>query len=97
VEAKKPWAIEVSYFTAVPKALYLHDLAVVPELQGQGIGQLLVQKVVAVGRAWPSDAVRLDAYDHAAGAGPFYAKCGFREVGKIRYRNVPLIYFELLF
>jgi hypothetical protein len=49
-----------------------------------------------VARAWPSDALRLDAYDHAAGAGPFYATCGFREVGRVTYRGVPLIYFELL-
>ena len=31
-----------------------------------------------------------------AGAGSFYAKCGFREVGRVRYRTVPLIYFEML-
>ena len=97
LEAKKPWAIDVSYFVAVPKAVYLHDLAVAPEAQGQGIGQLLVEGAVAVARVWPSNAIRLDAYDHAAGAGPFYAKCGFREVGKVTYRDVPLIYYELLF
>lgn len=96
VEARKPWAIDVSYFVAVPEAVYLHDLAVAPEGQGQGIGQLLVESAVAVARAWPSNAIRLDAYDHAAGAGTLYAKCGFREVGKVTYRGVPLIYFELL-
>ena len=44
---------------------------------------------------WPSDAIRLDAYDGGPGAGNFYRKCGFREVGRATYRDVPLIYFEL--
>jgi hypothetical protein len=35
-------------------------------------------------------------FDGEAGAGAFYAKCGFREVGRVVYRNVPLIYFEML-
>ena len=43
-----------------------------------------------------NDAIRLDAYDAAAGAGDFYAKNGFREVGRTKYRNAPLIYYELL-
>ena len=47
-------------------------------------------------KAWPADAIRLDAYDAPAGAGDFYAKCGFREVGRATYRGVPLVYFELL-
>ena len=93
---KKPWAIDLSYFTTVPRALYLHGMAVVPELQRQGIGRDLVREAVLVARAWPSQAIRLDAYDAAAGAGGFYAKCGFREVGPVTYRKVPLIYFELL-
>jgi hypothetical protein len=45
---------------------------------------------------WPADAIRLDAFDAEAGAGGFYSKCGFREVGRVSYRNVPLIYFEML-
>ena len=46
--------------------------------------------------AWPADAVRLDAYDSPAGAGPFHAKCGFSERGRVVYRNVPLTYHEWL-
>jgi len=38
--------------------------------------------------------VRLDAYDGPSGGGPFYAKCGFRELGRTVYRGVPLVYFE---
>ena len=94
--AKKPWAIDLAYFTPVPRALYLHEMAVAPELQRQGIGRDLVREAITVAKAWPSQAIRLDAYDAAAGAGGFYAKCGFHEVGRVTYRKVPLIYFELL-
>lgn len=92
----KPWAIDLAYFTVVPKALYLHDLAVAPEFQKQGVGRRLVEATIVAARAWPSNAIRLDAYDADAGAGPFYARCGFTEVGRVVYRNTPLIYFEQL-
>ena len=93
---KKPWAIAPSYFTAVHRALYLHDLAVAPESQRQGIGNRLITEAKVAARAWPSQAIRLDAYDHPAGAGAFYRHCGFQEVGRVSYRGVPLVYFEWL-
>jgi GNAT superfamily N-acetyltransferase len=65
-------------------------------MQRQGIGRLLLTEAVRVARAWPADAIRLDAFDAEAGAGAFYAKCGFREVGRVVYRKAPLIYFEAL-
>jgi ribosomal protein S18 acetylase RimI-like enzyme len=92
----KPWAIDTSYFTAVPKALYLTDMAVDPTVQRQGIGRRCVEEAAHIAREWPCDAIRLDAYDAAAGAGGFYAKCGYREVGRVVYRKNPLIYYELL-
>jgi len=93
---KKPWAIDLTYFTVVPRALYLHDMAVEPTWQGNSFGRLLVEEAKAQARAWPSQAIRLDAYDAVHGAGEFYAKCGFVEVGKGTYRKTPLVYFELL-
>ena len=93
---KKPWAIDLAYFSSVGRPLYLHEMAVAPHLQRRGIGRRLIKEGVAVARAWPSDAIRLDAYDGAAGAGSFYSKCGFLEVGRKTYRGVPLIYFELM-
>jgi GNAT superfamily N-acetyltransferase len=93
---KRPWAIDPAYFTAVHKPLYLTDMAVDPAMQRQGLGRRLVDEAAAVARAWPSEAIRLDAYDGTAGAGGFYAKCGFRQVGRVTYRKVPLVYFELL-
>jgi GNAT superfamily N-acetyltransferase len=93
---RKPWAIDLACFTVVPKALYLHAMAVAPALQRHGIGRELLYEAMAVARAWPSEAIRLDAYDAPAGAGGFYVKCGFRDVGRATYRTVPLVYYELL-
>lgn len=93
---KKPWAIHKSYFTECKRPLYLTDMAVAPALQRRGIGRLCLKEAQRVAREWPGDAIRLDAYDGAAGAGDFYSKCGFREVGRVTYRATPLIYFETL-
>ena len=93
---KKPWAIDVAYFTAVPKALYLVDMAVRPSAQGQGIGRTLLAEAAEVARVFPAQAIRLDAYDAEAGAGGFYEKCGYVPRGRNVYRGVPLLYFELL-
>ncbi len=93
---KKPWAIDPAYFTPVRRALYLIDMAVHPDLQGSGIGRRLLEAADAVAREFPAQSIRLDAYDSEAGAGAFYAKCGFREMGRVVYRKVPLVYFERL-
>jgi GNAT superfamily N-acetyltransferase len=93
---KKPWAIDTKYFVEVPRPLYLLDMAVAPASQGKGLGRQMLADAVAVAAAWPAQAIRLDAYDTAAGAGAFYAKCGFREVGRATYRGTPLIYYERL-
>jgi ribosomal protein S18 acetylase RimI-like enzyme len=91
---KKPWAIDISYFTPIDKALYLTGMAVHPNLQRKGIGRLLLKQAEEIARAWPADAIRLDAFDDPAGAGPFYAKCGYREVARVIYKKDLLIYFE---
>ena len=93
---KKPWAIDVSYFTPVKRPLYLTGMAVSVAHQGKGLGRLALEDACEVARSWPADAVRLDAYDAAAGAGDFYVKCGFRERGRVVYRGDPLVYYELL-
>jgi GNAT superfamily N-acetyltransferase len=93
---KKPWAIDVTYFTPVKRAIYLTGMAVHPRLQRKGIGRQLLEQAVARARAWPAEAIRLDAFNADAGAGGFYAKCGYREVARVVYKNDPLIYFELV-
>ena len=93
---RKPWAIDRSYFSDCKLPIYLTGMAVRPDLQSRGIGRMCVVEALRILREWPADALRLDAYDAHAGAGPFYFKCGFREVGRTSYRSVPLIYYELL-
>ena len=92
---RKPWAIDIRYFSASTSPLYLTGMAVAPDQQRQGIGRLCIEEARRIGRTWPADAIRLDAWDADAGAGEFYRKCGFREVGRVTYRNTPLIYFEM--
>lgn len=94
---KKPWAIDVSYFTPVRRPVYLTGMVVAVAQQGQGLGRSALEDARAAAEAWPADAIRLDAYDADAGAGRFYARCGFRECGHVVYRGDPLIYYELVF
>jgi GNAT superfamily N-acetyltransferase len=93
---KKPWAIDTSYFNSCRKPLYLTGMAILPAKQRRGIGRKLLQEAARIARVWPADAIRLDAFDADAGAGGFYARCGYTEVGRATYRNNPLIYYELL-
>ena len=93
---KKPWAIDVSYFTPVKKALYLTGMTVSVAHQGKRLGRLALEDAIAVARKWPADSIRLDAYDAAAGAGEFYANCGFEQRGRVRYKGDPLVYYEKL-
>jgi GNAT superfamily N-acetyltransferase len=93
---RKPLSIDRTYFTRVDRPLYLVDMAVRPSMQRSGVGRGLLDEAVRVAMEWQAQALRLDAYDAAAGAGGFYAKCGFREAGRAAYRQVPLIYYERL-
>jgi ribosomal protein S18 acetylase RimI-like enzyme len=92
---KKPWAIDTAYFVPASRPLYLTGMAVHPEFQRMGIGRRLLTEAESVARAWPGDTIRLDAFDAEAGAGAFYAKCGYREVARVTYKGDPLVYFEL--
>jgi GNAT superfamily N-acetyltransferase len=93
---KKPWSIDVSRFTPVARPVYLTGMAVSVPHQGQGLGRMALEDACATAEAWPADAVRLDAYDAPAGAGGFYARCGFGECGRVVYKGDPLVYYERL-
>lgn len=93
---KKPWAIDRAFFTPVKRPLYLFNMAVDVAQQRRGVGRLLLAEAVRVARAWPAQSICLDAYDTPAGAGEFYARCGYRERGRKVYRGVPLVYYEWL-
>lgn len=93
---KKPWAIDRQFFSGVKRPLYLTDMAVLPALRRKGIGRRCIAKAIEVTRVHAGDAIFLDAYDAEAGAGEFYAKCGFTEVAHVAFRGVPLVYYQLL-
>ena len=96
LSTRKPWAIDTRYFTPCKRPLYLTSMEVNPEHQRKGIGRQCLEEAWRLAKEWPADAIRLDAFDTAAGAGDFYRKCAFREVGRAVYRTAPLIYFEKL-
>jgi GNAT superfamily N-acetyltransferase len=96
LQTKKPWAIDRSYFTEVPRPLYLVSMAVLPSLQRRNLGRRLLEEAREVAEAYLAQSIRLDAYDAAAGAGGFYAKCGYSEVGRVSYKGTPLVYYELM-
>src|SRR5215475_14461981 len=39
LQTKKPWAIDVAYFTPAKKALYLVGMAIQTQYQGKGVGR----------------------------------------------------------
>ena len=93
---KKPWAIDLAYFTPAKKVVYLQSMAVLPMVQRKGVGRALLDHAVRHAQENGIEAIRLDAYDSPAGAGGFYAKCGFQARGGKVYRTVPLLYCEWL-
>jgi len=93
---KKPWAIDTDYFTKVSHPLYLVDMSVQPELQRTGIGRYMLGEAKSFVKTLSAQAIRLDAYNAPAGAGEFYRKCGYKEVGRVVYKGTPLIYFEMI-
>ena len=96
LSTKKPWAIDTSYFGKCKRPLYLTGMSVQPSEQRKGIGRLCLEQACLIAKKLPANAIRLDAYDADAGAGDFYRKCGFTQVGRATYRGNPLIYFEML-
>ncbi|MET0620784.1 MAG: hypothetical protein ABW056_10925, partial [Thermoanaerobaculia bacterium] len=58
LQKKKPWAIDVSYFTPVETPLDLVNLAVDPRAQGRALGRRMVSAAIAAAKAWPADAIR---------------------------------------
>jgi predicted N-acetyltransferase YhbS len=94
--AARPLAFDSTAFTPVNHALYVLGLAVAPQLRNQGLGRALMDAAKETATSSGVDALWLDAYDHPAGAGPFYAKCGFRHVGRTSHNAQPLFYYEWL-
>jgi len=96
LQPKKPSEYDRPWFTRASRPVFLYDMAVDPARQRRGHGRACIEGAIRVARAWPADAIRLDAYDHPAGAGPFYEKCGFREASRRVFFRAPLIYYEMM-
>lgn len=84
-----PLLLDTRAFTPVGVAIYLIGLAVDSRCRGQGIGRELVDACKGIACSWPAQALWLDAYEHPAGAGGFYEKCGFRKVGATVFKDEP--------
>jgi len=91
---KKPWMLEVDFFTPARRPVYLTTMAIAPGQQRRGLGRACLEAADGIARAWSADAIRLDSYDAPAGAGEFYRKCGFQEVRRLEYHGTRLIFFE---
>jgi len=96
MRASFPADIDTRAFTPVAEAFYVLGLAVAPHCRGAGIGRQLMEAAKEAARARGAQALWLDAYEHRAGAGDFYLKCGFRMVGRTNLRDLPLLWFEWL-
>ena len=96
---QEAWRPGRSYNAALPATwpgVDLTDMAVHPSLRRHGIGRSCIAKVIVAARALHANAIFLDAYAAEAGAGEFYAKCGFVKVARVAYRGVPLVYYQAL-
>ncbi len=65
--------------------MVVHRLAVEPGSQQQGIGWRLMEFAEAYARQNGFAAIRLDAYSHNLRSLRLYQKCGFQNVGTIRF------------
>jgi GNAT superfamily N-acetyltransferase len=81
-------------FTPAKVALYVIGLAVAPHARAQGVGRELMESAKSAARFWPAEALWLDTYEHEAGAGRFYEKCGFRRAGSGTLEGPPLGFYE---
>jgi GNAT superfamily N-acetyltransferase len=96
LEKRKPWSIDLAHFHASKKPAYLTAMAVDPARQRHGLGRWCMAEARRIAQEAGCDAIRLDAFDCAAGAGEFYRKCGLAEVARVQYKGVPHIDFEML-
>jgi len=76
------------------KAMYLGRLAVLPELQGSGIGSWCLARIEELAKQAGCVAIRLDAYERYTELLEFYEKRGYRRRGTISWRDMKCVCFE---
>ncbi len=64
---------------AEPDCLYLHDLALLPQARGRGLGRAVVGELARVAQAWGLARIALTAVGDSPA---FWAALGFVETGK---------------
>jgi GNAT superfamily N-acetyltransferase len=72
-------------FTPVASALYVIGMSVTPEYGRMGVGRALLDAAKDAAHSRRAAALWVDTYAGAAGAGPFYLRCGFRQAGTVYY------------
>jgi GNAT superfamily N-acetyltransferase len=83
-------------FSAVEPALYLNRLAVLPSMQGRGLGRACMAEVESLARDRGARAVRFDAVAAYTGLRAFYRRLGYAERGPFRLGELPVECFEKL-
>ena len=78
------------------RVLVIHRLAVHPNKQGQGIGQLLMDFAEAYAKEHRYEAIRLEAYSGNPSALRFYENRSYKRVGEIVFprRKLPFYCYE---
>lgn len=74
-------------WTAAKTPCYLSRFTVRPDLQGQGLGRALAERIVADWRARSADAIRLDVVAASAAALAFWERLGCRRCGGWTWTN----------
>ena len=73
---------------------YLINMAIDPQYQRLGVGRQVMNELGKLAGRMKLLAIRLDAYQGAAGAGEFYRKCGCLLVHEGKVGDVGLEYYE---
>jgi GNAT superfamily N-acetyltransferase len=76
------------------RAMYVSRLAVLPELQGNGIGRWCMGTVEQLARDDGCAAVRLDVYGKHKKLLEFYTRLGYLRRGVVDFREAELVCFE---
>ena len=71
----------------VGDSIYLHTFAVQRSRAGSGIGSMVIEEVVRVGRERGRSRIRLDCFLANTGLITFYERNGFRSVGTVAVKD----------
>lgn len=76
------------FFQLGYRTLFIDQMAVKPDYQGQGVGEKLIETVVELGRKEGIKRIELNVWTDNQGAVKFYDRCGFRKFTQNMYRDV---------